>query len=371
MSQSHRGASAPALSEDDIISVFLLIPPDDPALLIRASLICKAWRRILTSPEFCRLYREFHGTPPILGVAVSCWSRDSGYASRFFSTTFFRLSADLDLYPHKWMAVDCRHGRMLLELVDDHGLTPSGYVVWDPITNGRWEIPYPGLHFRSPTGAVLCAKEHCDHLGCHGPPFLVAMVDACWGTTSASVYSSESGAWSDIITLKHQDLIRDGRSILVGNTLHFPFAHSVLQYNLGEQKLSIIHVPDKYWDASLVFISAEDGVLVFAELRGTRLSLWSTEAGALAWEQRKVIDLEKLLPPRAFEPKPHGLDECELYVSAFAEGAVFLSTMAGLFTVELSSGRTMKVAEVEMAYSVIPLISFYTPDYSRRVIPRP
>ncbi|KAM0861971.1 hypothetical protein ACQ4PT_045557 [Festuca glaucescens] len=240
MSPSHSCHSPPVLPEDDIVSVFLRIPPDDPARLVRASLVCKAWRRILTGPDFCRLYREFHGTPPMLGFVL--WSRNSGELSRFIPTTAFRLSSGIDSYPTNWKAVDSRHGRILVEpVVGDGGLMTSGYIVWDPITDGRWGVPFPRMDRQSWSGAVLCAKQHCDHLGCHGPPFLVAMVGSCNGTTSACVYSSESGVWSGIITLKQEDDIDwSGRSILVGNTLCFPFQDSfrVLQYKLGEQKLS-------------------------------------------------------------------------------------------------------------------------------------
>ena len=191
------------------------------------------------------------------------------------------------------------------------------------------------------------------------------MVSTKYETTSACLYSSESGVWSDIITLKHEDWIHQSRrSILVGNTLYFPYQDSfrVLQYKLGEQKLSVIDVPQMDWDERLVLVSVEDGVLVFAGLRGTKLSLWSAEAGAPAWVQRKVIELEKLLPSRAFEPKPHTVVsyESKPCVCGFAEGAVFLNTMDGLFTVELNSGRTKKVAEEKMARYVIPWISFYT-----------
>lgn len=373
-SHSRHSAAAAALSDDDVFSVFLRIPPDDPARLVRASLACKAWRRILTGPEFCRLYREFHGAPPMLGFVVGFWTRNTDGVSRFITATSFRPSSGTDAYHSNWKAVDSRHGRILVRPIS------GGYIVWDPITNGRWGVPFPSMDRQSSTAAVLCAKEHCDHLGCHGHPFLVAMVASYQGTTSACVYSSESGLWSDTITLKHPDYINNtGRSILVGNTLYFPFDDScrVLQYKLGEQKLSVIDVPKVNWKERLVFISAEDGVVVFAGLRGTRLSLWSAEpagpGGALAWVERRVIELEKL-PPRAFEPRPHPVGERyenEPNVSGFAEGVVFLSTMAGLFTVELSSGKTKKVAEVKMAKNVTPWSSFYTQDRARRMMLQP
>jgi hypothetical protein len=238
MSPSHSRHSSPALSDDDIVSVFLRVPPDDPALLVRASVVCKAWRRIFTGPEFCRLYREFQDAPPMLGFVLNFWSRSIGELSRFIPTTAFRLSSGIGSYPPNWKAVDSRHGRILVEpVVGERGLLTSGYIVWDPITDGRWGVPFPRIDRQSRTGAVLCAKQHCDHLGCHGPPFLVAMAASCEGTTSACIYSSESGMWSKIITVKHEDDIDwSGRSILVGNTLYFPFQNtfSILQYKLGE-----------------------------------------------------------------------------------------------------------------------------------------
>jgi hypothetical protein len=82
--------------------------------------------------------------------------------------------------------------------------------------------------------------------------------------------------WSGIITLKQEDYIDwSGRSILVGNTLYFPFRDSfrVLQYKLGEQKLSVIDAPSQRGKERLVLVSVEDGVCVFAGLRETRLSL--------------------------------------------------------------------------------------------------
>jgi hypothetical protein len=123
MSPSHSRHSPPALSNDDIVSMFLRIPSDDPVLLVRASLVCKAWRRILTGLDFSRLYREFHGTPPMLGFILNFWPRNSGELSRFIPTTAFRLSSGIDSYPTNWKAVDSRHGRILVEpAVGDGGL---------------------------------------------------------------------------------------------------------------------------------------------------------------------------------------------------------------------------------------------------------
>ncbi|CAM0947520.1 unnamed protein product [Alopecurus aequalis] len=349
MSPSHSRHSPTALSDDDIVNVFLRSPPEHPARLVRASLVCKDWRRILTGPEFCRLYREFHRTPPMIGLFVSSWGPyDMGVISRFIPTTSIRLSvsAGFDYYPLNWRFVDSRHGRILVGIVDDY-VHHRGYIVWDPITNRRWGVPPPAIDPVSWTAAVLCAKENCDHQGCHGQPFLIAMVFYSVEIMSACVYSSESGVWSDIINLDYcAEFEWSGGSALVGNTLHFPFVAggNVLQYKFREQKLSVIELPNKNWDEDdvpSVFISAEDDVLVFAgmDYRRARLSLWSTKAGAVAWTKRSVIDLKKLLPPRAFEPIPRA-PQPEYHlpeICGFAQGLLFLTTMAGLFTVELSS----------------------------------
>ncbi|RLN30011.1 hypothetical protein C2845_PM05G11300 [Panicum miliaceum] len=70
---------------DDLIREFLLrLPPDDPACLLRASLACKRWHRILAGPAFRRRHRELHPTPLVLGFLRAVSDRVP-YASRFVS----------------------------------------------------------------------------------------------------------------------------------------------------------------------------------------------------------------------------------------------------------------------------------------------
>jgi hypothetical protein len=38
----------PELFDDAIAEILIRLPPDDPACLVRASLVCKLWRRILS-----------------------------------------------------------------------------------------------------------------------------------------------------------------------------------------------------------------------------------------------------------------------------------------------------------------------------------
>uniref|UniRef100_A0A0A8ZJA3 F-box domain-containing protein n=1 Tax=Arundo donax TaxID=35708 RepID=A0A0A8ZJA3_ARUDO len=70
---------------DDLVGeIFLRLSPDDPAFLLRASLVCKRWRRILADPAFHRRHRELHRTPPVLGF-LRIVSIKATYISRFVS----------------------------------------------------------------------------------------------------------------------------------------------------------------------------------------------------------------------------------------------------------------------------------------------
>ncbi|KAJ1262338.1 hypothetical protein BS78_09G099200 [Paspalum vaginatum] len=50
----------PELVEDLVGEILLRVPPGEPACLVRASLVCKPWRRVVSDPAFRRRYRAFH-----------------------------------------------------------------------------------------------------------------------------------------------------------------------------------------------------------------------------------------------------------------------------------------------------------------------
>ncbi|CAL5034381.1 unnamed protein product [Urochloa decumbens] len=60
------------LELDELVEeVLLRIPPDDPASLLRAALVCRRWRRLVSGPAFRRRFLELrHHTPPMLGFFV-------------------------------------------------------------------------------------------------------------------------------------------------------------------------------------------------------------------------------------------------------------------------------------------------------------
>ncbi|CAN6222304.1 unnamed protein product [Urochloa humidicola] len=65
------------LMDDAVTEILLHLPPDNPACLTRSSLVCKPWRRLLPDPGFPRRYREFHGTPPLLGFLRNTYTTTS------------------------------------------------------------------------------------------------------------------------------------------------------------------------------------------------------------------------------------------------------------------------------------------------------
>ena len=50
----------PELVDDLIAEILLRLKPGDPSCLVRASLVCKSWRRLVSDPAFRHRYRGFH-----------------------------------------------------------------------------------------------------------------------------------------------------------------------------------------------------------------------------------------------------------------------------------------------------------------------
>jgi hypothetical protein len=105
-------------------------------------------------------------------------------------------------------------------------------------------------------------------------------------------------------------------------------------------------------------MATEDGALGFAGVHGSTFSMWSmsTDAkGAVAWVERRVVELATVLPPRALQARP--------LVNGFVEGAgiIILGTNEEIFTIEINSGRVKKISNRRSAALYItPYTSFYT-----------
>lgn len=158
------------LPADLVEQIFLRLPPDEPRCLFLASLVSKPWLRRLAGPSFRRRYSEHHRTLPMLGFLTCDSVGDSGnHNSRYVPTVKLCPPGPGRRYLRP---LDARHGRVLF-LTDpaDEDCDFPELIVWDPITLEEWVIEMPDHSFGS-WAAVLCAKEGCDHLDCHGHPFL-------------------------------------------------------------------------------------------------------------------------------------------------------------------------------------------------------
>jgi hypothetical protein len=353
----------PALSDDVVREILCRLPPDEPACLARASLVCRTWHLLLTEPSFLRRYRKHHRTSPVLGFL---------HNKRFVPTT----AAELPLSPppvdcFSWVALDCRHGRVLL-----HTMDPTGLIVWDPITGNQLRLPeVPDEPFNHLTGAVLCAVNGCDHTDCRGSPFFVVfagtadeevMEDA--GVTWVSVYSSETGVWSVPAWIHLGPISRShdvmGPSLLVGNTLHFLLedGRRILKYDLGGHGLSVMNTPPLRV-GNMALVKAEDGELGAAGVEGYNLHLWSWR-GAVGWVRGWSMELDMMLSMDIGDPST------KLLVVGFSEGAdtIFISANAGIFAVDLKSDRVRKICGSGDFDAIIPYASFYTPGTGVKLI---
>ncbi|RLN24374.1 hypothetical protein C2845_PM07G08390 [Panicum miliaceum] len=350
------------LPNDLIPGILVRLPPDDPAGIVRASAVCKAWRRILADPAFAGSYRALHPAAPVLGFL---------HNQNMLNVARFR-------HEH-----DCRHGRAIFL---DYG-SLSSFVVWDPIAcNVQHKIPEVPDVLTHP--AVVCAAGGaCDHRGCSGGPFIVAFVgvqnipEDDYFDAHACFYSSDTGEWSIHINIRLDHgryQLEDHAAALVGDALYFVGRSGfLLRYRYGLLRqvghkdiisagireadvLSVIEPPQGKRLRNVIVMTAEDGGLGLASLCRDRLiTLWSRETtgpigDAGQWVQRRVIDLKTLLPVGNPKRRP-----CLRGVAEDGD-LIFVSSEDGVFTVELKSSQVKKVCDMGKVDLILPFVSFYT-----------
>ncbi|CAL4903472.1 unnamed protein product [Urochloa decumbens] len=369
------------LTEKLVEEILLRVPPDEPARLIRAALVCKAWSRILSGAGFRRRYRRLHPTPPLLGY-INNLEFHAGL--ELVPTTSYFFPPPLPATNYR-RALDCRHGRVLIQDDDDTG---GGFVIWDPIAGSRQHLSFP-THRRhnllgSFTGAVLCAVDGCDHLDCHGGPFRVVFVGTARTHTAAfkkrlrytwaSVYSSETGAWSARTSRtkkNYHEVWPREPSLLIGDALYFPLAcypMRILKYDLSAHRLSVITIQVDHEFDRAVPIDI-DGRLGIVEYHRNCIYTWSRQAdvnGVQGWARHNVAELETSIPTRRRSPYRDHPDE----VIRFAEGTdtVLFSLHNyidwGVFTLDLKSRQVRKVSD-RWDCEILPYVSFCTPDLAK------
>ncbi|CAL4887591.1 unnamed protein product [Urochloa decumbens] len=363
-------AQPAALMEELVEEVLVRIPPDDPASLVCAALVCKRWCRLISGASFRRRFRELHPAPPKLGFLYQRYSGvDFVPASSFRSPHAFR---------DNWRMLDARHGRVLVMDMESFSFTQTEFIVWDTVTDRLQKLPI--LEFRPVvwSAALLCATVGCDHLDCRRGAFIAVVIvtdERVERYTSAYAYSSEQGAWSEPITVQHHnDCILRLHRALVGNALYFNYELNtkILEYDLGRRELSVINLPSEFRRWHIVLMEAEDSRLGFATIQESKLSVWSRESGLdgyAGWAQQRVIELDKLQP----------VSDCNLpvrtYVLAIAHppyvvavtdsvNVIFVWTDDGLFTIDLKSSQFKRIGEYISNFGVVPYMSFCTPALS-------
>ncbi|CAL4910889.1 unnamed protein product [Urochloa decumbens] len=304
------------LTEKLVEEILLRVPPDEPARLIRAALVCKAWSRILSGAGFRRRYRRLHPTPPLLGY-INNLEFHAGL--ELVPTTSYFFPPPLPATNYR-RALDCRHGRVLIQDDDDTG---GGFVIWDPIAGSRQHLSFP-THRRhnllgSFTGAVLCAVDGCDHLDCHGGPFRVVFV----GTARTHTAAFKKRLRLSVITIQ------------------------------------VDHEFDRAVPIDI------DGRLGIVEYHRNCIYTWSRQAdvnGVQGWARHNVAELETSIPTRRRSPYRDHPDE----VIRFAEGTdtVLFSLHNyidwGVFTLDLKSRQVRKVSD-RWDCEILPYVSFCTP----------
>ncbi|RCV09374.1 hypothetical protein SETIT_2G022400v2 [Setaria italica] len=293
---------APELMAELGDEVLLRIPADDPATLVRASLACKRWRRlILDDPVFHRRRRELHRPPPPL----------LGFACNLGSVSDFVPASSFCCRPHArgWRALDARHGRVLLHgapLQVGRNPLDASLVVWDPVADERRELPklphYARADNQSWNAAVLCAP-------------------------------AASGAAGD------RNRRRPFTVVLPARWERTPLPRCVL--------------PDECHYKRIVLMSTEDGRLGFATVVGSNLFMCSSTVGSGGGaQQSRSIELKAVLPAAAYSSS--------VEVVGFADGAriIFLWTVDGIYSIDLMSGRVKKAYKETSVYGVFPCVSF-------------
>ncbi|TVU40484.1 hypothetical protein EJB05_13950, partial [Eragrostis curvula] len=352
--------TSPLLMDELVEEILMRLPPDDPKSLVRAALVSKHWCRLISDAGFRRRFREFHGTAPILGFL---WDHmDDALFVPVTSSSFLP-----HVHHHDMRPCDSRHGRVLLsnypEYYDDLII-----VIWDPIANVKLELPEPPPRRLFPETwnmAVLCdaTASPCDHLDCHGGPFIVVLLGTEEKEIFSCVFSSKTGMWSEPVSTAQCNVrvSRWERSALVRNTLFFVAAKKkgILTYDLGTQHISVIQVPiweDPVCPSFIELTTTEDGRPGFVRVENFELRLWSRADVGGRWEISKVINLKRLLPidcSRSTMPVLLG--------SAEGIGVIFLNVKNEIFTIDLRSSKVTKVYEASCIGVVVPYLNFYTP----------
>ncbi|KAK3126244.1 hypothetical protein QOZ80_7AG0553700 [Eleusine coracana subsp. coracana] len=169
------------LTDELVEEVLLRLPPDDPAHLLRAALVCKRWRRLVAGCGFRRRYRELHRTPPVLGFVRNIYVINGPGSAYFDRTSSFRPPRAA-LF--SWFVLHASHGRVLLfhELWGGTHLEYNRLIVWNPITDKHGSCP------RCP--GARAQPRRAGKPQCSAPPLMAATATTSTAAVALSLCSS-------------------------------------------------------------------------------------------------------------------------------------------------------------------------------------
>uniref|UniRef100_A0ACD6ABF6 Uncharacterized protein n=2 Tax=Avena sativa TaxID=4498 RepID=A0ACD6ABF6_AVESA len=361
-----------------VAEILLRLPPREPASLLRASSVCKAWWDAVSGPAFRSRLHELYPTPPVLGFLHN-W--EDQQIPRFIpaTTSPFSLAA-----PEcgSWRALDCRHRRALFLFNSKGQDARQILLLWDQITGSDKFVPLPaefesseyGTEKMSPTAAVFCAVDGCDHISCHGGHFRIVFVfsvkvdaDDEQYLTSACLYSSGTGTWGETTLMNGELSMNFTRysSVLVDRSLLYFMSDGllILDYDLATRSLNVFDPPDNCGDVGRFnIVLGEDGGLRVCQYLYRKLKLWTRNTSDDTdeeWVMSRAVYLDN-----ASLPVGDLLNaDSTVQVMGFAEEAnvVFLNTADGIYTVELQSRKVKRVYDNRGFCNLIPVVGFYTP----------
>ncbi|KAF7034227.1 hypothetical protein CFC21_045268 [Triticum aestivum] len=352
------------LDDDDLLWEILLRLSPQPSSLPRASAVCKQWRRLTTDPVFLRRFCEHHREPPLLGV-FGCDKENIVFAPSLGPPDRIP-SVHFDLGPRR-SVLGCHHGRVL---IGDY--IRKQVIVCDPITGEQCRVAVP-LEFRRDhfCGAVLCAASDQGHVhgACHSSPFKVILVSTwCYddGRTRACVYSSETGAWGNIISTAFPRFIWDAgwSGLLVGNALYWLCGNAdcILEFDLKKLSLAIITappIPMESWSCHI--IQAEDDAIGFAALSYPRFQMWQRNSNGHdvpTWVLWKNIEIHNILE------LPHHIDRRSTGIYGYSQDTdeiFILVEPNNVYLVQLRSMQSKRLHGIDCIMKYHAFTSFCTP----------
>ncbi|KAF7088141.1 hypothetical protein CFC21_091283 [Triticum aestivum] len=306
-------AAAAPLDDENLLAEILLRLPPLPSTLLRASLVCKRWRLLVSDVRFFRRFREHHRhSPPLLGCFVE-GDRCVSYTPTMDPPDRVpaeRLSLQLDETCHSWV-LGSRHGLVLIS-----PNSRNHVLVWDPATGEQHRIAFPpgfvGVA-NSIHGAVLRAAGEAGH-------FQVILVgvggqDKQHMRLLARVYSSEKGVWGALISplIPFEGYTTRGifaiyfrgfSALMLGNSFYWCLggrSDAILEFDLERQTLDVIRIPPCLSEVDLLqfaVMRAEGGGLGLLSILGFTAQLWKRKTdcnGVASWGMATTIELDKLL----------------------------------------------------------------------------